>query len=104
MAWEAEERSTVELEPGGMRLKAVVARRFANRELTYHGYRGAGSVFVETLRALFALDQPGSPWARREGVWLLRLSTHVASGPEGLAEAEERLRGLFAELAPALPW
>lgn len=104
MAWEIEERGEIELEPGGVPMEVVVARRFASRALTYHAYPGAGSILAEALRATFAFDQPASPWARREGVWLLRLSTVVPSGPEGLPEAEERLRNLFEDLAPALPW
>lgn len=102
LGWETEDRRAIELEPGAVRADGVVVRRFGSRELAFHVYHGAGGVLEETLRAALALDQPGSPWARRGGVWLLRLSTHIPAGPEGPREAEERLRSLFAELAPAL--
>jgi len=59
---------------------------------------------VETLREALALDQPGSPLARRDRAGMLRLSTLVQPGPEAVLEAEEGLRGLFVELSPKLAW
>jgi hypothetical protein len=102
--WEAEERREVELAPGGVRATAVVVHRFGRRALVLYSYLGARSFLEETARAALALDQPASPWARRDGVRLLRLSTPVGPGPGGVREAEVRLQALFAELAPLLSW
>jgi exosortase len=102
--WETEEGREIELAPGRARAVAVIAHRFGSRALVLHSYRGARSVLEETLRGALALDQRGSPWARRQGVSLLRLSTYVPPGRDGVREAEERLRGFFAELAPTLSW
>jgi hypothetical protein len=92
------------LEPGAVRMEFVLASRFAERSLSVHAYRDTAGFFVETLRGALALDQPGSPFARPGRARLLRLSTLVRPGPEGLRDAEERLRSFFAELAPGLAW
>jgi hypothetical protein len=102
LGWEIEQRGHVDLEPGKVRMGFVVARRFAERSLTVHAYWGAASVLEETLRGALALDQPGSPFARRERLAVLRLSAPVEPGPQGLHDAEESLRSLFVELAPAV--
>lgn len=102
--WEAEERREIELAPGRVPAVAVVAHRFGSRALVLYSYRGTRSVLEESLRGALALDQGASPWARRDGVSLLRLSTHLPPGPDGVREAEDRLRGFFAELAPTLSW
>ncbi|MCI0636024.1 MAG: EpsI family protein, partial [Actinobacteria bacterium] len=102
--WETEERREVELDPGAVRMQAVVARRFGQRSVTYHAYRGSESLARETWRAALALDQAGSPFARADGARLLRLTTSVPPGPDGVREAEARLRRLFSNLAPALGW
>ena len=102
--WETEERREIDLAPGRVRAVVVVAHRFGSRALVLYSYRGTRSVLEEALRGALALDQRGLPWARRQGVSLLRLSTHVPPGRDGVREAEERLRGFFAELAPTLPW
>ena len=104
LAWDVEERRTVVLEPGAVPMEAVVARRFRSRSVVFHAYRGAGTLLGEILRAALALDQPGSPFARREGIRVLRLSTHAPPGPDGVREAEDQLRALFADLAPSIPW
>jgi exosortase len=102
--WEAEERREIELAPGRVPAVAVVVHRFGSRALVLYSYRGSRSVLEESLRGALALDQGPSPWARRDGVSLLRLSTQVPPGPDGVREAEDRLRGFFAELAPTLSW
>jgi exosortase len=102
--WETVERREIELAPGRARATAVVGQRFGSRALVLYAYRGTRSLLEESLRAALALDQGASPWARRDGVSLLRLSTHVPPGPDGVREAEDRLRGFFAELAPVLQW
>jgi exosortase len=102
LGWDVEERRTFALEPDGPSVPAVVARQFQRRALVVHLYRGAGSLLGETLRATLALDQVASPFARRDGVSLLRLSTDVSPGPEGVREAESVLRSLFADLSRAL--
>jgi EpsI family protein len=99
LGWDVEERREVVLEPGDVRMEAVVARRFASRALAFHAYQGAGSTLGETLRAALALDQAASPFARRDGVSLLRMSTHVPPEPAGLQDGEALLRRLFADLA-----
>jgi exosortase len=101
MGWDVEERCEVVLEPGGVRMEAVVAHRFGKRALVFHGYQGAGSGLGETLRAAFALDQRASPFARTEGVSLLRLSTYIEPGPGGAHAAESLLRDLSRDLARA---
>jgi exosortase len=102
--WVIEQRGHVELEPGTGDMERVVARRFAERSVTLHAYRGTAGVFVETLREALALDRPGSPFARPGRAGLLRLSTLVQPGPDGVREAEEELGGFLAELAPTLAW
>jgi exosortase len=102
--WVIEQRGQVELEPGKIGMERVVARRFAERSVTLHAYRGTNGVFVETLRGALALDQSGSPFARPSRAGMLRVSTLVQPGPEGVREAEEALRGFLAELAPTLAW
>ena len=104
LGWDVEERRTVVLEPGGVPVQAVVARRFQRRALVLHAYWGAGTLLGETLRAALALDQPGSPFARPEGISVLRMSAPVPPGPEGVREAEDQLRAFFADLAPSLAW
>lgn len=104
LGWAVEERAPVEVEPGAGPMQRVVARRFASRSLAFHAYRGTGSVLEETLRAALALDRPGSPFARSERGGVLRVSTSIGPGPEGLREAEERLRSLLAALGPVLSW
>ena len=42
--------------------------------------------------------------ARPGRAGLLRLSLAVRPGPEGVREAEQKLRDLFVEIAPALAW
>ncbi len=103
-AWEIERREPSELEPGAVPVERVVAHRFAARALVFYGYRGAGSVLEETLRAALGLDQPGSPFARAGRSRMLRLSTPIDPRPGGEQAAEARLRGLYAELAPGLAW
>ena len=102
--WVVEAREPIVLEPGPVPMERVVARRFAQRALAVHTYRGTGSVLEETFRSALALDQPGSPFARPGRSRLLRLSTLVNPRPGGQVEAEERLRRLFAELSPELVW
>jgi hypothetical protein len=85
-------------------MERVVARRYAERAVTLHAYRGTAGVFVETLRGALALDRPGSPFARTGRAGLLRVSSLVQPGPEGVREAEEELRGFLAELGPTLAW
>ena len=102
--WEVEQRGPLASEPGAVRMERVVARRFAERALALHAYRGSGSVLEETLRGALALDQPGSPFARPERTRVLRLSTAIDPGPAGQREAEERLRTVLAELGTALVW
>jgi exosortase len=104
LGWEVEERGPVEVEPGPGAMERVVARRFATRSLVLHAYRGTASVLEETLRAALALDRPGSPFARPEPARALRVSTSIGPGPEGLREAEERLRSLLTDLEPVLSW
>jgi EpsI family protein len=104
--WDVAERGTIEVPygPGSLRMERLVARRFAERWLAYHAYRSTGSVLDETLRELLALDQPGSPFAYTERARLLRVGTPIGPGPEGLAQAEQRLRDVLADLAPVLVW
>jgi hypothetical protein len=102
--WTIEQRDHVPIEPGKVGMERVVARRFAERSVTLHAYRGTAGVFVETLRGALALDRPGSPFARPGRAGLLRVSTLVQPGPEGVREAEQALRGFLAELAPTLAW
>jgi EpsI family protein len=102
LGWDVEERRRVELEPGGPAVPVVVARRFERRALVVHFYRGAGTFLGETLRAALALDQPGSPFARSEGISVLRVSVPVHPGPEGMREAEDLLRSFLADLTPDL--
>ena len=102
--WVVDERGPVQLEPGGVAMERVVAHRFGERSVTLHAYRGTSGVFGETLRSALALDQPGSPFARPGRAGMLRLSTMVRPGPEGIREAEEALRAFYAQLAPALSW
>jgi exosortase len=102
--WNVEQRRYVEIEvsPAPLRMEQLVARRFASRWLALHGYRGTGSVLEETLRALLALDQPGSPFARPERARMLRVGTAIGPGPDGLRDAEERVRQLLEDLGPEL--
>jgi hypothetical protein len=102
VGWEVEQRGGDERGPSGARMERVVARRFAARSLALHGYRGTGGVLEETLRAVLALDQPASPFARSERSGVLRVSTAIGPGPDGLRDAEERLRTLLADLTPVL--
>jgi exosortase len=104
LGWDVEQRGDVDLEPGPLRMERVVARRVASRSLALHGYRGTGSVLEETLRAALALDQPGSPFARSERPRVLRVSTSIGPGPEGVRDAEDRLRRLLADLALVVAW
>jgi exosortase len=102
--WLIEQRDPVQIEPSNVGMERVVARRYAERAVTLHAYRGTASVFVETLREAFALDRPGSPFARPGRAGLLRLSTLVEPGPDGVREAEEELGAFLAELAPTIAW
>jgi hypothetical protein len=102
--WVIEQRGQFELQPGEIGMERVLARRFGERSVTLHAYRGTAGVFVETLREALALDRPGSPFARPGRAGVLRVSTLVQPGPEGVREAEERLRGFLTELAPTLVW
>jgi exosortase len=85
-------------------MERVVAHRFAERSVTLSAYRGSAGFLAETLREALALDQPGSPFARPGRAGLLRVSTLVEPGPEGVAAAEQRLRGFLAELGRELAW
>ena len=102
VGFEVDERGPVTLEPGAQAFDRVLAHRFAWRSLAIHAYRGTGSVLEETLRALLALDQPASPFARSARPRLLRISTDVDPRAGGLEAAEARLQGIFEQLAPAL--
>ncbi|MEN8160686.1 MAG: exosortase/archaeosortase family protein [Myxococcota bacterium] len=96
--WEVVERGERWLLPGPVRMEAVVAERFGRKELVLFAYDRTRSVGGEVLRSLLALDQPGSPWRRTAPSRLLRLSTPIPPGPDGLAEAEALLRGFHARL------
>jgi hypothetical protein len=100
--WEVGPEDVIELEPGPVRARAVLAEGYAQRSLVYLVRGGTGSVLGETLRSALALDQ--SPFARREPAWLVRLGTEIPPGPQGLRAAEVRLRELFERLAPSLPF
>ena len=102
--WVVEERGPALLEPGGVAMERVLARRFGVRSVSLHAYRGAESPLREALRASLALDRPGSPVARSGRASLLRLSLLVQPGPEGVREAEQKLRDFYAQLAPTLHW
>jgi len=84
--------------PGPRRMESFVVQRFGKRELVLTRYEGVGSVAAEILRSALALDQPGSPWRRTEPARFLRLSTPIFPGPDGVREAETRLRAFYARL------
>jgi exosortase len=99
--WEIDAEDEVELGPGPVRARALVASGFAQRSLVYLIEGGSGGVLAESLRSALALDR--SPFAQREPAWLVRLVTPIAPRPEGQRDAEARLRELFELLGPSLP-
>jgi exosortase/archaeosortase family protein len=98
--WEELERGVRWLQPGPVRMQWVLAGRFGDQELVLFTYEGTRSVGGEVLRAFLALDQPGSPWRRKEPAAFLRMSTPVPPGPGGVQEAEAVLRAFFARMPP----
>jgi len=98
--WEVESRSVSKLEAGNVPVERVVARSGKQRVLTYHWYEGMDSVALEALRAFLATDQ--SPLRRRQRPRVIRISTPVAAGALGEADADRRLQAFAAELAVAL--
>ncbi len=93
--WYVQDRTPLELEPGGLRVEVVSARSGPRRISTFHGYLGTDPLLQEVLRAFLATDQ--SPLRRPGGAWVARLGTGVASAGD-----EERAQARLRELAELL--
>jgi len=103
--WTIEERADVELSLG-YRAERVVARDERSRILAARIHVGVASTASEALRAFLALDR--SPFARRGHGYVVRLSTAIEPGPQGIPQAERRLRdalrGLDLHLKALAEW
>ena len=91
-----EKRSMIELGDDGLRATAILTGDSLNRILIYSWYKGVASAGKEILHALLALDQ--SPFRRAEAALVMRVTTAVASTPEGVEQADERLRDFLTDL------
>lgn len=94
-----EERADVEL-PLGYRAERVVASTERSRVLSVRLHLGVAGPGTEALRDFLALER--SPFARRGHGYVVRLSTRVAPGPQGVPQAERRLRDALRGLDPHL--
>lgn len=91
-----EERYIVALGKPWQQAVAILAGDDRTRFLIYYWYQGVASLGKEFLYALLALDQ--SPFRRSEPALVVRLSTTVEPGPEGLKLADRRLRDFLEDL------
>lgn len=98
--WEVEDRRFARLDAWDRRVERVVARSGTERIVTYHWYEGIGSVAVEALRALFAIDH--SPLWQSQRPRVIRIGTRVGAGPREEAEADRRLQAFAAALGEVL--
>lgn len=85
---------------GGEEARRMILRRGARSVLSYSWYERERALPVEWFRQAFALDR--SPYVRPKHILAVRLSTTVGLGGARLAEAEDRIRRVYARLAPEL--
>jgi exosortase len=98
--WTVETREEVDL-VGGFRGERVVARSERSQVLSARVHLGVEGTWTEALRAFLALDR-SPPFARLGHGYVVRLSTAVEAGPQGMPRAERRLRDALRALAPHL--
>ena len=91
-----EKRSTVALGNTGQSANAILTSLHHQKTLSYYWYSGTESVSKEILYALFALDQ--SPFQRKSGALVVRISTPVTPLPKGLQQAEQRLQKFLEDM------
>jgi EpsI family protein len=99
--WAVEERHFLRAEASGLRVESVLARSRQRYLLSHAWYANTGAWYAETFRALLALDQ--SPLRRRGAGRVVRISTPVGPGAEGVAAARARLLAFAPALEAALP-
>jgi exosortase len=98
-AWTAVERADVDL-PLGYRAERLVLESERTRLLAVRIHLGIAGVGREALWSFLALDR--SPFAREGHGFVVRLSTEIGGGPQGLPRAERRLRDALRALHPHL--
>jgi hypothetical protein len=100
-----EERSDVDL-VHGYRAERLVLRGDRTRVLAVRFHVGVESAAREALRAFLALER--SPFARPGHGFVVRISTELEPGPQGIPRAERRLRdavrGLDRHLDELAAW
>ncbi|HEX2485501.1 MAG TPA: exosortase/archaeosortase family protein [Myxococcota bacterium] len=100
-----EERAEVDL-VHGYRAERLVLRGERSRTLAVRFYVGVEGATREALRAFLALER--SPFARPGHGFVVRNSTELERGPQGVARAERRLRdavrGLDLHLERLAAW
>jgi len=94
-----QKRSSVNLGPDIGDAVAIISDHRSKRLLTYYWYEGVESVVKEIVYAWLALDQ--SPFRRDGLARVTRLSTFVELTPEGLKQADKRLRAFLKEMKKA---
>jgi exosortase len=94
-----DERSE-EFSEGGPLARRMVLGRGARKVLSYSWIERRSSLPVEWFRNAAALDR--SPLARPAHMLAIRLSTRITSGGSEIDRAEDRIRRVWAQLAPAI--
>jgi exosortase len=89
-----------EIVAGGPIARRMVLRHRLHSVLSYSWIERRRSLPVEWFRNALALDR--SPLVRPAHMLAIRLSTKLASGALGMAQGEERIRRVWARLAPEL--
>lgn len=91
------------VDPGKPELYAesILTGNGYSRFLIYYWYKGVESVSQEILYALLALDQ--SPFRRDDPALVIRVSTKVEPGQDGLKLAEKRLLDFIDDINTAEP-
>ncbi len=98
--YEPVDETFVEIEPGGPRVRRMVLRRGRRIVLSYSWIERRGSLIGEWFRQALALDR--SPFARKDRMLAIRLSTGPGHGDEHAKDSERRIRSAWTQLAPAL--
>jgi EpsI family protein len=91
--WRITERGRVALAPDGREATYAIVEFRGHEEYVVHWYEGMSSLPVETVRALFALDQ--SPMRRDGYALVVRASTRLTEGPTSRDDARARIEALL---------
>ncbi|HXV36667.1 MAG TPA: EpsI family protein [Myxococcota bacterium] len=98
--WEVEQRSRVSIDGIAARVERVVAHSLTSRVVTYHWYEGIDSFALETLRAMFAIEQ--SPFRRSVLPRVIRVSAVERAASQARERREADLRTFAVAVAELL--